>query len=385
MLKRLYLFFWGYIVVEIRGNALERFVDQMTAENITLWELKRINKNHFQARMIARDFFLVPHLVRKRLCTVRIVSKFGFPFIINRLKKRYFLVLGFILFLTVFYGGSSFVWFISPEGLENIEKNELDSVLKENGVYRGAGKNKIDFELLEKKLRREIPLISWVDLDWRGTELIVEIAEKKEADHSNPRRIIAGKEGIITELIVLQGKPVVDEGATVLKGQPLVVPEYEGQEVRAIVRAHVWFTSTREVPLEKWIPVPTGREGTVWGLKVGAYSFTTDFLQPSFDHYRYLREKKLLTKWRNFNFSVELIKERYSELSFFTEERGYEQAVFLARDKALKSLLKEMDSGTEILKVTEKDVTKNLNQKNRVKLKLMVKTEMNIAREDSIN
>ena len=75
MVERILVFIQGYLIIEIRGNALERFITQLIEENIKLWDIERKNKNLYRAKIYKNDFNKIRPIVRKRLCQVKVLKK----------------------------------------------------------------------------------------------------------------------------------------------------------------------------------------------------------------------------------------------------------------------------------------------------------------------
>lgn len=382
MIKDLIIFFHGYLIISIRGNALERFISQIIDENIILWNLKRIKKDYYQVRIKISDYNSLRPLLRKRLCRVKIIKKCGLPFIIMRARRRYFLVLGFLLFLFVFWLASSFLWFINIEGLERISESKIYHILLEAGVRPGIFKNKLNLSEIEALILQKEPGLVWADLTWQGTRLNVELVEKKVVEKVKSLRIIAAKNGQIKELIVLKGRPVVKEGDTVTRGQTLIIgnpPKVgeEKKEARGIVRAYVWYKETATARLNLKQPVYTGKRKTIWGLKYKSHLFRFP-VKPEFKAYVLNKKIKRLLEWRNINFPLEFIIEEYKEVKYLTENRNREIALFIAREKAMEKVLDNLSPETVIIDVRAREIKSKY--KNKVKVSVLLKVEEDIAK-----
>ncbi len=373
-------FFRGYLLIEIRGNALERFITQIIEKGIKLQETERINADYYRAKIYAADFNKLRPIVRRRLCTVKIQDKRGLVFLLARLKKRSLLVFGAILFLLVIWIASSFLWFISIEGLEKVPEARIYFILNKNNVKRGVLKNKLDLDYLEQVLLSEEPHLAWVNLKWQGTHLKIKVVEKKIVDRVEPGEVIAKKDGIIKKIIVLKGKAVVKEGDTVTAGQTLIVGvSNENEEkiaARGIVRAYTWYEATGEVQLECEQVIYTGESSKVISVKIGSKVLQIP-PPPEYDKFTVTRKRKWIMKGRNYKFPLELIIEEYKEVNYFKYSREKETALFMARERALNKILDKLDSDSIILDVASE--IKSIKN-NKVTVRILMKTEENIAR-----
>ena len=143
---------------------------------------------------------------------------------------------------------------------------------------------------MAEKLLGEIPQLSWVGIHEQGTKIIIEVAEKTLPPSNNentPANLIARTEGEIVELLVLQGTPLVEEGARVRAGQILILgliypevsigetgeisPAGEPRAVRAkgLVRARVFREASVFCSLKEKLTADTRRKKAALYLKLG--------------------------------------------------------------------------------------------------------------------
>lgn len=379
MLAGIILFFQGYLLVDIKGYALERFLDRLVAQGLVLYKVKHIDRYHLRVKMKAVDFFRLRKLIRNRLCRAKIIKKNGAPFIWHNIKQRPSLVLAFLLFVSIFYFSSLFVWSITIDGPVNIDKNEIYNLLQSYNVERGSFKKNLDLDYLERNIMDEIQGISWVNLQWRGTNLFLEVVEKIEANKEPPARITAARDGVVTQLIVLKGRAVVEEGMTVISGQTLVVPEFEGQKVRAIVRALVWYNASGHQRIEKRIPYLTGNKKSQWTIRLGDKQITPSFGKADYERYAYYSTVRNFPGSKKINYDLQLIRENYLELDFAKLELSNQQAFFVARDRALRSLLAQVSQRAEIVEIKEKKKLLRQNQKRWARVDILMKLQEDIA------
>ena len=287
------------------------------------------------------------------------------------------LFLGFIFFIGIFYLAASFMWFINIEGLEEISEERIYNILEKREIRPGILKASIDVNELEKYFLSEEPAISWINIYWQGTQLNIKIVERQIIQEEEPSEIVAGRDGIITEIFVLKGKALVGKGDTVIAGQPLIkAHDKEEKDIKGIVRAKVWYEAEATVNfLDKNI-IYTGEQKSKWGIKAGNFFFWFPFLRsPSFTNYK--KEIKIISpEWRNFSFPIEIIKEDYKKINYIENKREYSTALYTAKTEAFKEILKEIDSETVIQK-TKYEVIEETDDK--IQVRVLVQGEENIA------
>lgn len=169
-------------------------------------------------------------------------------------------ILIFIMFLIV---SSNFVFNHEILGINLIQKNEVEQVLKDCNVLGIMQKNNINTKQIENSILK-IDGVSLVSCIIKGNTLIVNIKEKiYNEEYENKEQfkpIVAMANGIITCLEVVQGTPLVKEGQTVKQGQELIAPyviDTSGNKLAvkpmANILADVFYTTTTSIADEQVI------------------------------------------------------------------------------------------------------------------------------------
>ena len=383
MINKIIYFLRGYLLISIRGNALERFIDQIINSDIVLRNLKRVRRDYFRAEIEIEDFAKLRPLVRKRLCKVRIIKKIGLPFIVKRARMRIFLLTGFLIFILIFWLGSSYLWFIEIDGLEHINKYKVINHLNNYGIEAGAKKENINLNNIENRLLNDFSDIVWINARWQGTRLYIEIVEKKKVKQEKSYDIVAKKDGIISEMIVLSGEPVVKEGDTVTEGEKLIVgiTDEDGikQKARGIVNAEVWYNVSGITEIKHKEYIFSGRSKKRYGINISGYSLLLPPGDPVFSKYVKRIISKELLKWRKIGFALELIKEENIEFETFDIIRSEEATLYNAKKDALRKLFTKLESGCSIKTVYIDNYNK---ENNKLSISLLIKTEENIASKE---
>ncbi|AZR73157.1 sporulation protein YqfD [Anoxybacter fermentans] len=403
MIKAIWRYIKGYVVVELKGNALERLLNKMSNFGIELWDIRRITHG-FRFKMNAGDYYRLRPLIRYRKCTARIYKKKGLPFIKFRIGRRKAMIIGILFFFILLKAFSSFLWFIEIEGNKRVTTEEIKKLILKSGIRRGMLLNHVNLSRLERTILIDLKEISWVDASLQGTKLQIKIVEKKLIKKESLTDIIAARSGVITQLIVLHGKPVVKEGDTVKAGQLLIKaanryetfaePDYEGnlppylppadeepESARGIVKARVWYEGYGEAPItvvEEW---PTGKREKIVQLKIGSKIFHLSGPRKiNYQHYQVEKRVKSFSLWRNMTLPIEIIKEEYIETVIYKEKRTRDTAIFLAKDEALRSILNSLSSDAIIIQSKSFIIDDGKKENNIVRVKVLLEVEEDIAK-----
>lgn len=219
----------GYLLININTsmhNSPERFINMCNHNNIYIWNLQNISGN-YQFELLLKDYKRLKPIARKTHTLPYIKKKCGFPFIMQKYKKKKAFITGFIIFFIIIYILSLNIWNISINGQRSYTKETLMDFLYSQDVYVGKKARDIDCRKIEENIRENYVDIGWVSAEIKGTNLIIDIREtkipEKVMSNTSPSHIIASKNGIITKIVTRRGTPLVKVGDTVKKGDILVL------------------------------------------------------------------------------------------------------------------------------------------------------------------
>lgn len=208
-------------------------------------------------------------------------KRFGLPFFLRRHRRRVFLFFMPAAVIGSLLVSSLFIWNVRIVGGDKALRSEVGAVLKDNGVYRGALKNKIDRYGVKNAAICSIDNLAWLWVDIKGTTATVKIhartAVPKLVEIKEPANVIASETCVIEEMQVFCGRELASPGTTVEKGSVIIsgvitsenerVPTYY-RHACGIVRGRVWADKTFTVPKTKLIKKPTGREKNVYTASI---------------------------------------------------------------------------------------------------------------------
>lgn len=246
-------YFRGYLTVTITGRFCERFINVCANRGILLWDIKKISPHSIRCKVTVPAFKKIRPLAYNTGVLVHINIKHGFPFFLNRYKKRKIALFGVAVFLIAVILVNQFVWDIEVKGNYTIPDERIISVLNESGLKIGMPIFKINQQQLKRDALLKIPELAWLWVDKRGSKITVDVRENIDVPqmfaHDDYCNIVASKDALIENMTVLSGVPVLNEGDTVLAGTVIVtgkipVPTKQfNRYVRAdaVVLARVWY------------------------------------------------------------------------------------------------------------------------------------------------
>ncbi|MBP2638131.1 MAG: sporulation protein YqfD [Firmicutes bacterium] len=392
----------GAVKIRVKGPMPERFINLCVMEEITLWGITKTDDDLI-AWIRLQDFFRIRPLVICSHTKVKVLARRGLPFIIKRIKQRKMLMVGACIFFVSLYILSSYIWFVEITGLKNISEQEIRYVAEQYGLRTGSGKSAINI----KKIEREIPLhisgIAWVGVNFTGTRAVIEVVEKTmpKQEDKLPAHIIAAKDGVITEIIPLNGQVSVKSGDTVKKGDLLIkgiTPQppavVEGQlpkaavpaepiRAKGIIKARVWYESYAETERIQTFTNRTGNYQMTINMKMNDIEMAFNRLngQP-FPEFETVTIYKQLHLWRNSELVVESTITIYREINSQHTEKTFEEAYGEAYTKAAQSVQVNIPETAHILS-RNYEVLKT-SEENIVRVKVNVETIEDIGQTINI-
>lgn len=382
----------GYLDIALWGDDPERVINMAMARGIRLWDIRQDDTGSYRLKIRLGAYRAIRQLARRCRCRIKTVKKYGVPFYLMWARKRRILVAGTLFFFIMLYILASFVWFIEVKGNNNVDTQEIMRSLKSQGLKVGIPKSSFVREEVEDRLLLDIPELAWAGIEIRGSRVIVEVAEKTlppTGEEIKPADIIAAREGIIEELLVLRGTALVKEGDRVLVGQSLVAgmiypeiqinqdgsitPVGEAQRVRALalVRARVQHAQIGECLLKESIERDTGKETTAIILKYRGWDMTLRGPRETpYEHYRTVSRVQTIMPGRIPGGPVELITVNYLEQVRDVYERSLEEAYSEAVSRAKKETLKTLPPDCRIIKEEHELIPTNRLDLVRIKYSL---------------
>lgn len=394
MFLTLWNYLRGYVIIEVSGFSVERFLNLAAHKGIYLWDINRNDKG-ITVKVSIRGFKLLKPCSKKTRCHIKIATKEGFPFVIHKYRKRKILVLGILFFIGVLYFLSSFIWTIEITGNSRINKEELIEYSILEGLKPGTYKGKLDLRVIEKNFMSKFEDISWISISTKGTKAKIELTEIIEKtqiiDRTKPCDIVATKNGLIVSIAVNAGTPKVKQKDVVEKGDILVSGELiigeEGAEQKreyvhasAEVKAKLWYEFDLKESINYNEKIYTGQTKKEYSLEILDKKFNMLNTSIPYTSYDKISDVKQLNFGGDFSLPIALIVDEYSEYILEEKTRSTEEIKNLIQLQLDKIIKEQFDTTVQIIDKSIQYQTQN----NEVSAKIIVTTIESIDEEISI-
>ncbi|NLJ84990.1 MAG: sporulation protein YqfD [Firmicutes bacterium] len=383
----------GYVIIKIKGTGIEEFLNGVSRQGIYLWNVERLSRELLVARINVTDFRKLRGIVRSAPVTVEIRHKAGLPFLWQRAKHRYTLLIGALLSILSIYLLSSIVWFIQINGVNELDGALVLQVLKTAGVQPGTWRTSIEPMALEHRLMLELPQLAWVGVKLKGTLLQIEIVERVEApkDQLAPGDIIAKRAALITQVIPFVGNVLVTEGETVSQGQVLIdggLTEYglpgdgSTKHLRAagVIKGRVWYTGFGEASLVHYVKQRTQRMRSGHYLILGARRWGWGATESPFPHYaEEVKTRQLRVPRLGLRIPMQLVSVTYHELTLERMEIDLETAKEDAWRHAWEDIEGRLGPQSELVSQAVDVICEDRNGDPLVRIRLVVEVHEEIG------
>ncbi|MBC7076188.1 MAG: sporulation protein YqfD [Syntrophomonadaceae bacterium] len=389
----------GIISVRVKGRNLEKIINMALARGIYIWDVKKIGDSiDFKVRSSGCEALV--NIANENGCNLEIREQKGLPFFKGLIKRRIGFIGGALVFVLTLYILSAFIWFVDVTGNRNVSESRILLTAAKRGIYRGAAKWNFSRSEVEKAMLCDIAELSYVKVDIQGVRANIRVVEKvlPKKEITGPCNMVAAKDGVVEEILVLEGQARVEKGDVVTKGDilisgivfpeksPYIVDETEQKEepylvrARGEVKARVWYEGYGECSLKTEKKMLSGRSMS----KVYVKLFGRDILIKGrgIADYSQSQKKKTLRVIKSplgeFGISKIVIQELVTEVVEHTED----EAAAIAEEKAMEVLAGKIGNSEQISSRAE---IVSLPSDSILRVKVRVEAVENIAVPQPIN
>lgn len=163
----------------------------------------------------------------KRGEQLEIKKKAGFYWTAKRVKERPLFVFGTVLILSLALFLPSRILFVRVEGNREIPTRVVLDQAEQCGIRFGASRRAVRSERMKNSLLSAIPELQWAGVNTFGCTAVISVRERSESELSDEQkysvsRIVALRDGVVTQCTVTRGSALCEVGQAVTEGETLV-------------------------------------------------------------------------------------------------------------------------------------------------------------------
>lgn len=273
MLKKIFKFVLGYVIIKVTGKNKERFINMCLNNGLDIYDVSPVDDG-LVFKTGKKSFIAMRRLVRKSGVHLRITGKRGLRYVLYRYRHRWGFAVSGLLVCIFFLLLPQYILCIEIDGIYSADRAEIERVLREHGVYIGAKKSGIDdLGEIKNAVIYGVDGINWAWLYDEGARLRLRVQESVPAppvrDKTVPTDIIAAHDGWITRADIYRGESRVHTGMAVsagdllVSGRVAVYPEGEPEDYLyvhsdAVIKADTIRTETGVFSSKEELRIKTG-------------------------------------------------------------------------------------------------------------------------------
>ena len=186
-MTRLYWYLRGYVQFVFTGGFAEDFINALGKLGITLPGLQRQGSD-LRGVCSVGTYMQLHKAARQAGGRVRITARRGLPFFLRRLRGRWGLPMGAVVFALVLCVLSGFIWNVQVVGNNRVGTGTLETYLAQNGVavgkpWQGAARSRLNYRLLG-----DFPDLAWAHINKVGATARLEVAERVDTPKTKSDR-----------------------------------------------------------------------------------------------------------------------------------------------------------------------------------------------------
>lgn len=349
----------GFVIIQIEGYFSERFLNLALNQRIVIWDIKKVQDGRIIAKVTPKEFKKLRTIARITRCRVKILKKRGFPFLLQKYRKRKVFVALILVTIIAISIYNSYIWKIDIVGDFTIPIEEIKKQLSEENLNVPVKKKDINVDDIKLNMSLKRNDLAWIGVNVKGTKATVEIVEKviPSVDEFDgiPCNIIASRDGIITKIYARDGIACVEKDDLVQKGQILIsgIMKSDISEERYVhadgeAYAKTWYTYKSKIPYEKDVIVKTGKTEKVYSVKLLNCKINLLNNSTNFEKYDTIKKTNQFRIFNRFLLPIEVEETEYREVLLEKIVLSKEQARASAQNEAMNKAMELVPSTAEV-------------------------------------
>ena len=280
MYRQIVHFLQGQVLVRIECGCPERVLNLCGARGIPFWELTWESPVCLTLRAVGRDLPRLRQAAEDAGGSLHLCRSGGVPVFWRRLRRRYVLLAGAVLAVTLMFGGNLVIWDFQVSGNDTVPTESVLQALERCGVRVGTRGVGLDQDELRNRVLPLLPDVVYLAVNVKGCTAHVQVVERKRppavVQESQVCNVVARREGLVTRVQALDGKAVAAPGSVVTEGELLIsgVADSERSGLRLLhgmgeVWARTWYDLSVSVPLKTTEKTGEGRKKLHLSLDFG--------------------------------------------------------------------------------------------------------------------
>ncbi len=202
-------------------------LNQLAEAGVILMDVHYKDALTVEMRLYARQRKTAESIIKKNYGEIKKVRGSGTQLLTDHCLKRPIVVVGLVLFFlsACFLPGR--ILFLTVTGNETISEKRILEEAERAGITFGIRGKEIRSEEIKNRMLMALPEVQWVGINTSGCIATIHVRERTQTEidtglSRHVSHIVAQQDGIITDMSVEKGTPLVVPGQSVRTGDILV-------------------------------------------------------------------------------------------------------------------------------------------------------------------
>lgn len=223
----MWCYFDRYEWIRFTSAEPERILNKLTAESIELGDIEWVDFLTVQIKVKHVHLMPAKNLFEAESVHYQVIGKSGMLWRVFNICSRPVLLLGLFLFIFLASWLPGRVLFVEIKGNENVSEKLILQNMESCGFHIGMESSKLRSEEMKNMLLGKIPDLQWIGITTSGCVATIHVKERsfmqeKMQMESCISSIIASHDGIISEMTIYSGNPLVKVGDSIKAGDILI-------------------------------------------------------------------------------------------------------------------------------------------------------------------
>ena len=262
-----------YIKLRITTAEAEMVFRRLLDRGIILLDIQKIDYLTIDLFVHKYQIDAVEECLKNANVSYCLLERRGWIWYIFDLKKRPVLVIGLLAFLVFTLWLPTRTLFVKVEGNVKLPEKLILEQASACGIHFGSSSKAVRSEKVKNALLQMNPQLQWVGVNTAGCVATISVRERsipqlEDAKKAEVSSIIAGIDGVISEMVVLSGNSLCKVGQRVSVGDVLISGYTDcGIKIQAeVAKGEVFAYTMRQFTFVS--PVPSGIKGEITGKHV---------------------------------------------------------------------------------------------------------------------
>lgn len=205
----------------------EKILSKLTEESIELADIEWVDFLTVQVKIKHVQLIDAKNVFEEQSVRYQVIGRSGALWCVFRIFKHPVLALGLIVFVFLALWLPGHILFVEIKGNVTVSERQILQDMEACGLRLGMKASEVRSENMKNMLLGKIPDLQWIGITTSGCVATIHIKERSPMQERMQKEnsvssVIASHDGIVSEMTIYRGTPLVKVGESVKAGDVLI-------------------------------------------------------------------------------------------------------------------------------------------------------------------